>query len=92
MGNGKAQSVDFGPENWSKLRFFAPQIFRGLSGSPATSSTPTGQPRRKPAGQMYTASGAVRSAVANQQIGDDAVTRRRRLAGRRRAGTAALAM
>jgi len=31
-----------------------------------------------------------RSAVADQQIGDDAVTRRRRLVGRRRAGTAAL--
>ena len=41
---------------------------------------------------MYYASGAVRSAVADQQIGDDAVTRRRRLVGRRRAGTAALAM
>ena len=40
--------------------------------------------------QMYSASGAVRSAVADQQIGDDAVTRRRRLVGRRRAGTAAL--
>jgi len=39
---------------------------------------------------MYSASGAVRSAVADQQIGDDAVTRRRRLVGRRRAGTAAL--
>ena len=44
----------------------------GLSGSPATSSTPTGQPRRKPAGQMYSSSAAVRSAVADQQIGDDA--------------------
>ena len=39
---------------------------------------------------MYSASGAVRSAVADQQIGDDAVTRRRRLVGRRRAGTAGL--
>ena len=38
---------------------------------------------------MYSASGAVRSAVAEQQIGDDAVTRRRRLAGRRRAGKGA---
>jgi len=64
----------------------------GLSGSPAVNPTPVGQPRRKPAGQMYSASGAVRSAVAYQQIGDDAVTRRRRLVGRRRAGTAALAM
>ena len=62
----------------------------GLSGSLATSSTPTGQPGRKPAGQMYSASGAVRSAVADQQIGDDAVTRRRRLVGKRRAGTATL--
>jgi len=35
------------------------------------SSTPTDQPRRKPAGQMYSASGAVRSAVADQQIRDD---------------------
>ena len=41
---------------------------------------------------MYSASGAVRSAVADQQIGDDVVTRRRRLVGRCRAGTAALAM
>jgi len=32
---------------------------------------------------MYPASGAIRSAVADQQIGDDAVTRRRRLVGRR---------
>jgi len=40
----------------------------GLSGSPATSSTPTGQPRRKPAGQMYSASGAVRSAVCHFQL------------------------
>ena len=62
----------------------------GLSGSPATSSTPMDQQRRKPAGQMYSASGAVRSAVGDQQIGDDAVTWRRRLVGRRRAGTAAL--
>jgi len=46
--------------------------------------------RRKPAGQMYSASGAVRSAVADQQIRDDAVTRRRRMVGRRPAGTAAL--
>jgi len=38
---------------------------------------------------MYSASAAARSAVADQQIGDDAVTRRRRLVGRRRAGTAA---
>jgi len=38
---------------------------------------------------MYSAFGAVCSAVVDQQIGDDAVTRRRRLAGRRRAGTAA---
>jgi len=29
--------------------------------------------QRKPAGQMYSASGAVHSAVAEQQIGDDAV-------------------
>jgi len=62
----------------------------GLSGSPATSSTPTVQPQRKPAGQMYSASGAVRSGVADQQIGDDAVTRHRRLADRRRTGTAEL--
>ena len=62
----------------------------GLSGSPATSSTPTDQPQKKPAGQRYSTSGAVRSAVADQQIRDDAVTRRRRLVGRRRAGTAAL--
>ena len=41
-------------------------------------SPATGQPRRKPAGQMYSASGAVRSAVADQQIGDEAVMRRRR--------------
>jgi len=39
---------------------------------------------------MYSASGAVRSGVVDQQIGDDAVTRHRRLVGRRRAGTAAL--
>jgi len=39
---------------------------------------------------MYCASAAARSAVADQQIGDDAVTRRRRLVGRRRAGTAVL--
>jgi len=36
----------------------------GLSGSPAD------QPQSKPAGQMYSASGVVRSAVADQQIGD----------------------
>ena len=41
-----------------------------------------------PPGQMYSASAAARSAVADQQIGDDAVTRRRRLVGRRRADTA----
>jgi len=35
---------------------------------------------------MYSASGAVRSAVADQQIGDDAVTRRRRLVGYRDRG------
>jgi len=62
----------------------------GLSGSPSTSSTPTDQPQKKPAGQMYSASGAVCSAVADQQIGDDAVTWHQRLVGRRRAGTAAL--
>jgi len=62
----------------------------GLSGSPATSSTPTVQPQRKPAGQMYSASAAARSAVADEQIGDDAVTRHQRLVGRSRAGTAAL--
>jgi len=62
----------------------------GLSGSPAMSSRPTGQPRRKPAGQMYSASGAVHSAVADQQIGDDAVMRHRRLVGKSRASTAAL--
>jgi len=39
---------------------------------------------------MYSASGAVRSAVVDQEIGDDAVTRHQRLVGRRRAGTAAL--
>jgi len=39
---------------------------------------------------MYSASGAVRSAVADQQIGVDAVTRRRRLVGKRLASTAAL--
>ena len=40
----------------------------GLSGSAAKSSTPTGQPRRKPAGQMYSTSAAVRSAVADQHF------------------------
>ena len=39
---------------------------------------------------QLSASGAARSAVADQQIGDDVVTRHRRLAGKRRAGTAAL--
>ena len=34
---------------------------------------------------MYSASGAVRTAVADQQIGDDAVTWHQRLVGRRRA-------
>ena len=61
----------------------------GLSGSPATSSTPTDQPQRKLAGQIYSASGAVRSAVADQQIGDDAVTWHQRLVGRSRASTVA---
>jgi len=62
----------------------------GLSGSPTANSTPTGQPQRKLAGQIYCASGAVRSAVADQQIGDDAVTWHQRLVGRRRASTAVL--
>jgi len=48
------------------------------------------QQRRKPAGQTYSASGAVHSAVADRQIEDGNVTRRRRLVGRRPAGTAVL--
>jgi len=39
---------------------------------------------------MYSASGAVRSAVIDQQIKDDAVTQYQTLVGRSRAGTAAL--
>jgi len=62
----------------------------GLSGSPAANSTSTGQPQRKPAGQIYSISGAVRSAVVDQQIGDDAVTIHQRLVGKSRTSTAAL--
>jgi len=62
----------------------------GLSGSLETNSTPADQPQKKPAGQMYSASGAVRSTVVDQHIGDDAVTRHQNLVGRSRAGTAAL--
>jgi len=35
----------------------------GLSGSPGANSTPTGQPHRKPTGQMYSASNVVHTEI-----------------------------
>jgi len=49
-----------------------------------------GQPLRKPAGQMYSSSGEVRSAHIDQWIEDDAVMQYSRLAGRGQVGTAVL--
>jgi len=60
------------------------------AGRPVTSSTPTDQPHRKPPGKRTPPLVRTAEAFVDQQIGDDAVTRRRRLDGRRRAGTAAL--